>query len=198
MEKRVVKPKTCVCGKEFMPYGTQKFCSPNCQRHAKYERDNKPTPCKRCGDIGPKSKLRHGMCHICEGILRKEHRGEPAKIGGKHWDEEAREARRIAGNKCCICGHSHGRTGIPVDHIIPRRKMEHMGIDPHIQVNLACLCEGDHGIKTAAEGCIFDGDMVGFCIELARMNYPLDRVLPAFHAVGFPEDLLKRIYGGIS
>lgn len=198
MEKRILSSKTCFCGKEFTPRNSmQKFCSPKCANKDKWMKKIHSVPCSKCGKEEMKSKLRHGRCRECVTAEKKDKRGDPAKFGGKKWETVAREVRRINGNRCCICGEKPEK-GISVDHIIPRRKMEQMGLDPHIMVNLACLCESDHGIKTTSEGFLFEGDLVGFCMKLARMNYPLGIVSSAFHAAGFSQELLVRIYGGIS
>lgn len=198
MEKRALKPKICRCGVEFVPrFSFQKHCSSKCRYEEKHERERSLVHCLRCGGMNAKSKLKHGRCTSCNDELRKDRRGGPTTFGGKEWDDTAKEVRRVNDNSCCICGKKTV-TGIPVDHIIPRRKMEQMGLNPHIIVNLACLCDFHHGVKTGIEGYLFDGDMIGYCQELAGMNYPIERVSSAFHAAGFNEKLLKRIYGGIS
>ena len=190
--------KTCTCGKAFTPRNSmKKCCSPKCANKDAWLRKMRPSPCSKCGKEEVKSKLRHGRCRECIASEKKDPRGDPTTFGGKKWTTVAKEVRRISGNRCCICGVKPVK-GCPVDHIIPRRKMEQMGLDPHVIENLACLCEGCHGVKTASEPCLFKGDLVGFCTELARMNYPLERVEVAFNAAGFSVDLLRRVYGGIS
>ena len=197
MEKRILKPKICHCGKEFMPkFSYQKHCSAKCRWAAKRANDNKLVHCVRCQAWERKSELRHGRCSACNRELSEGLRGEGTHFGGKEWTDIAKEIRRINGNACCICGRKPETGGIPVDHIIPRRWMEQHGLNPHIAVNLACLCTEHHGTKTGLEDYLFKGDNVGFCSELAGMNYPLGRVLAAFHAAGLNEKLLQHIYNG--
>jgi 5-methylcytosine-specific restriction endonuclease McrA len=136
----------------------------------------------------------------CGYAYKRSERGKPTvAIDDKHTRVAFSAARKRDGSVCCACGLPDSKQRrVSVDHIFPRRLLERWGLELNNLVNLASLCSICHGKKTALEIKLFKGDVVGFVLGLAGMNYPQDRILAAVHYAGFSSSLVDRVYGAQS
>jgi len=80
-----------------------------------------------------------------------------------------------------------------LDHLIPRRFLEHRGIDPHQEKNLLSVCGSCHGQKKTIEDRLFRGDAIGWLLGLRQIGYPVDQVVNFGVSVGLAE--FKRLVG---
>ncbi len=100
-------------------------------------------------------------------------------------DTLRRQAHR---KRCQPCGVRYGdlvlgqirpiiRAREHIDHIIPRRYLTRLGLDPNKLFNVLSSCQRCHGRKKEAEDALFRGDTVGFLLKLARLGWPTSKIL---------------------
>jgi hypothetical protein len=109
---------------------------------------------------------RHPEAHV--GYSRRPH---------KKWSEEG-----FAGEPhCAVCGVAGGAA----DHIVSISVILKLGIPverAYMPENRMTLCGGHHGVKTGADGRLYEGDILEYLRRLA--GWPLERVHVALRLYG--------------
>ncbi len=110
---------------------------------------------------------------------------------GKEWKIKRLAAERDYCEICNIFLHIQladkvVRTHPPIHHIIPESFLCRFapGADPHVPVNLMCVCKSCHGNVLSIEAKLFRGDKLGFLQGLRERNWPMDRILAALAFYG--------------
>lgn len=96
------------------------------------------------------------------------------KIGSSEWRRVSKEIRERDGNICQCCYNTLSKSGkkLPVDHVIPVRKLIEWGISPLQYELLLTVCDSCHGKKVGPESKLFKGDVVSFVRGLYAIGYP--------------------------
>lgn len=168
------KPRICVnCGETFQPkndgtIGTGKFCSRPCFfAHQKAMRPrSRIIACATCGrefkifDAWTRKAKNHYCSRACHGAARM--RPGSGSSRGAGWTKIRIAIRNRDGHRCVRCGSAEiiGKQ-LAVDHIIPWVLVNTDETIANHDDNLASLCMGCHGVKTASiEPRMMKGDYI--------------------------------------
>lgn len=86
---------------------------------------------------------------------------------------------------CAICGKRSGRGQ---DHIVSVSVLFKLGVPIEqicVEINSMTLCKSHHGIKTGADGRLYEGDVLEYLRRLRSGGWDMDRIEKALTHFGF-------------
>lgn len=133
----------------------------------------------------PREKSAHKTRQLILPTLQRPRRGKEWKIARAAAERDYCEACNCFLHVQLTSGEVV-RVRPPIHHIIAEAFLRRFAPDanPHLPVNLLCVCKTCHGHVLSIEARLFRGDKLGFLAGLRELNWPMERIETAMKSYG--------------